>query len=153
MCRLPISSSMHGSTHSTVPINLSSTYLLVHPLAQLSTPQTHTDSHTHLLDHLNCSHASTHSYIYQSRCPFVHPFICRSGCPYQSRCVYMCGPGSGTIRSCGLVWSRCVTVGLGFKPPILASWKSVFCLPLEQDVTSQPFLHHACLDAAMFLPR
>ena len=41
----------------------------------------------------------------------------------------MLEPGSGTIRRCGLVgvgvalWSRCVTVGMGFKTFILAGWE------------------------------
>jgi hypothetical protein len=45
--------------------------------------------------------------------------------------LYTLGPGSGTIRRCGLLgwvwpcWSRCVTVGVGFKILILAAWKSV----------------------------
>ena len=52
----------------------------------------------------------------------------------------MLGPGSGTIRRCGLgigvsCWSRHVTVGMGFNTLVLAAWKPVFsCLPLEQDV-------------------
>ena len=32
-------------------------------------------------------------------------------------------------------WSRCVTVGVGFKTLILAAWKPVFSLqPLDKDV-------------------
>ena len=51
------------------------------------------------------------------------------------------GPGSGTIRRCGLVGvgltllKKCVIVGMGFKTLILGPWKPVFSfLPLEQDV-------------------
>jgi hypothetical protein len=35
--------------------------------------------------------------------------------------VYMLGPGSGTIRRCGLV--RCANVGVGFTTLVLAAWK------------------------------
>jgi hypothetical protein len=47
---------------------------------------------------------------------------------WLNRCdgLHMLGPGSGTIRRCGLVRSRCVIVGVGFKTLILAAWKSVF---------------------------
>jgi len=51
---------------------------------------------------------------------------------------YILGPGSGTIRRCGPVgvgvallewvwpcWSRCVTVGVGFKTLTLASLSSL----------------------------
>ena len=29
-------------------------------------------------------------------------------------------------------WRKCVTVGVGFEMFLLTTWKSVFCLPLEQ---------------------
>jgi hypothetical protein len=42
--------------------------------------------------------------------------------------LHMLGPGSGTIRRCGLVGvGVCVTVDVGFKTLILAAWKPVFC--------------------------
>jgi hypothetical protein len=31
-------------------------------------------------------------------------------------------------------WSRCVTVGVGFKTLVIAVQKPVFCLPLDEDV-------------------
>ena len=46
----------------------------------------------------------------------------------------MLGPGSGTIRRYGLVGVG-VSLGMGFKPLILAAWKSVFhYLPSDKDV-------------------
>jgi hypothetical protein len=33
-----------------------------------------------------------------------------------------------------VLWNRCVTVGVGFNTLVLAAWKPVFCLPLEQDI-------------------
>ena len=49
-------------------------------------------------------------------------------------------------------WNRCTTVGMVFKIFILAAWKPVFYLPLEQDVEFSAPPTHACLDAAMLLP-
>ena len=41
--------------------------------------------------------------------------------------LYSLGPGSDSIRRCGVAfWSRCVTVGVGFKTLTLGAWKSVF---------------------------
>ena len=51
----------------------------------------------------------------------------------------MLGSRSGTIRRCGLVGvgvalleEVCVTVGVGFET-LLTAWKSIFCLPSDQD--------------------
>jgi len=50
-------------------------------------------------------------------------------------------------------WSKCVTVGVGFKTLLLAAWKSVFHQqPSDEAVEAQLLLHHACLEAAMLLP-
>ena len=41
--------------------------------------------------------------------------------------LYSLGPGSDSIRRCSVAfWSRCVTVGVGFKTLILGAWKSAF---------------------------
>ena len=41
--------------------------------------------------------------------------------------LYILGPRSGTIRSCGLLGGICVSVGVGLKTLILAAWNEVFC--------------------------
>ena len=52
----------------------------------------------------------------------------------------MLGPGSRTIRRCGLLevwrcWKMYVTVRVGFENCLLATWETVFsCLTLDQDV-------------------
>lgn len=46
-------------------------------------------------------------------------------------------------------WSRCVIVWVCLKTFLLASWKPVFCLPLEHDVEHSAPQGHACLEAAM----
>ena len=45
--------------------------------------------------------------------------------------LYILGPRSGTIRSCGLLGGRCVTVGVGIKTLILAAWKLVSTSSLQ----------------------
>jgi hypothetical protein len=42
--------------------------------------------------------------------------------------------GVALLGGVALLWGKCVTVGVGFKTFILAPWKPVFCLPLDQDV-------------------
>ena len=53
----------------------------------------------------------------------------------------MLDPGHGTIRRCdlagvgvALLEKVYVTVGIGSETLCLAAWKSLFCLPSEQDV-------------------
>ena len=61
--------------------------------------------------------------------------------PLISHCggLNMLGMGNGTIRKYGFVgigvalWRKCVTVKVGFEILLLAVWKSVFCIPSEQD--------------------
>ena len=45
--------------------------------------------------------------------------------------LYILGPRSGTIRSCGLLGGICVSVGVGLKTLILAAWNEVFVSNLQ----------------------
>ena len=42
-------------------------------------------------------------------------------------------------------WSRCVTVGIGFRTFLLAMWEPIFSYDLQMKMQiSQLLLHHAC---------
>ena len=54
-------------------------------------------------------------------------YICVMVCLCLAQGVALIGIGVALL-------SRYVTVGVGFKTLILADWKPVFCLPLDEDV-------------------
>jgi hypothetical protein len=71
----------------------------------------------------------------------------------------MLGPGSGTIRRCGLVrvglalLEEVCHCGVSFKILVLAAWRPVlFCLPLDEDVELAAPLESCLAEQSCFLP-